>query len=60
MEILEVGLSRVGYQFIYGDKAYAVKDQILSLHCGAHVTELQKLFDTALSKVRNSVEWVLE
>ena len=43
---------------IYGDPAYPIRPQLLGPFKGAHVTQVQKEFNKAMSKVRISVEWI--
>jgi hypothetical protein len=45
-----------GYH-IYGDPAYARRGYMLSGYKGSNLTDAQKLFNTRMSKVRESVEW---
>ena len=42
---------------LYGDPAYGVTNNIISPFKGADLTEAQKHFNKAMSKVRVSVEW---
>jgi hypothetical protein len=46
----------VGYH-IYGDPAYPIRGYMLSGYKGSNLSEAQKLFNSQMSKVRESVEW---
>ena len=43
---------------IYGDLAYPLRSQLQAPFRGLHLTPLQQDFNSSVSKVRTSVEWV--
>ena len=55
---LAIKLEKDGCQFnLYGDKAYAFLDNVMSPFLGDNLIELQSAFNKLMSKVRVSVEW---
>ena len=44
--------------WIYGDPAYPLRVQLQKPFQGAHLTDLQKAWNKAMSGVRVSVEWI--
>ena len=45
---------------IYGDPAYPVRVHLLALYQGNRLTNLQKGYNTVMSNVRVSVEWLFK
>ncbi|KDQ31559.1 hypothetical protein PLEOSDRAFT_166716 [Pleurotus ostreatus PC15] len=44
--------------FIYGDSGYSCKGQVLSPYKGSVITDEQRMWNNAMSKVREPVEWI--
>ncbi|KAF0697991.1 Aste57867_11373 [Aphanomyces stellatus] len=57
MEYLDINMAIFEGYLIYGDPAYGILKWICSGYKGNDVNELKKRFNSAMSKVRQAVEW---